>query len=128
MSHRTPEQLLERGWKTKSGESVQCVALAEELAELDQQHAYVCDWTPQRLVTWLEQRGFPELAVCGGASVYQQFLQAGVVETLYLTVEPIVFGSGVSFTMGLSAPLRWQLISKRALNENTLLLEYQRAD
>jgi hypothetical protein len=77
MSHRTPEQLLERGWKTKSGESVQCVALAEELAELDQQHAYVCDWTPQRLVTWLEQRGFPELA---GLSLVESLLMRFVVD------------------------------------------------
>jgi dihydrofolate reductase len=79
--------------------------------------------TPTDLVRRLEAEGATALAVCGGASVYRQFMQAGVVTELYLTVEPVLFGTGVTlFDQALET--RLQLLETSQLNDNTVLLHY----
>lgn len=75
------------------------------------------------LVRRLHQEGAAGLAVCGGASVYTQFMKAGVVDEIYLTVEPVVFGTGIPlFTEPLEASLR--LLANEKLNDHTILLHY----
>jgi len=51
---------------------------------------------PSALVWRLQKEGFSELAVCGGAAIYDMFLRAGVVTDVYLTIEPVFFGTGIS--------------------------------
>ncbi len=46
------------------------------------------------LLSDLENEGFRSVAICGGAKVYSDFLKQGVVNELYLTVHPILFGTG----------------------------------
>lgn len=78
---------------------------------------------PTQLIKKLEAEGYTELAVCGGAEIYALFLRAGVVNKIYVTLEPIVFGQGVPlFPEGVSAKL--QLVEQKKLSEQTLLLEY----
>lgn len=83
---------------------------------------------PVELINRLEQAGFSEVAICGGQQIYTQFLEAGVVDTLYVTIEPVIFGSGIKLVDKLSVG---QLISCRLkeikkLNERgTVLLEYE---
>lgn len=79
---------------------------------------------PRELLADLEARGYKEVAICGGASVYTLFMEAGVVDTLYLTVEPVLFGSGVPlFTKPIDA--RLALASTRNLSDNVVLHEYK---
>jgi dihydrofolate reductase len=83
--------------------------------------------SPQDLVARLTAEGVEEVAICGGASIYTQFLTAGVVNTLYLTVEPVLFGTGVRL-FSTSDPItqRLQLKQSSKLNEiGTILLEYE---
>ena len=79
---------------------------------------------PKELVKFLAEQSHTELAVCGGGSVYNQFLKAGVVETLYLTLEPILFGDGVKL---LNEPQvqHLQLQKSTQLDPNTVVLEYK---
>jgi dihydrofolate reductase len=79
---------------------------------------------PIELLKKLEDRGFKEVAICGGSQIYGMFMKAGVVDTIYLTVEPIVFGKGITL---FSEDLRYNLKLKSAqTSESTgsLLLEY----
>jgi dihydrofolate reductase len=79
---------------------------------------------PATLAKRLEQQGAHGLAICGGASIYQQFMAAGIVDELYLTVAPLLFGTGVPLFSGeLHAQL--QLLDTRQLDENTMLLHYK---
>jgi len=80
---------------------------------------------PEVLVAELVAQGVSQLAVCGGASIYQQFLAAGVVTKIYLTVEPILFGSGIKLFGAATAGKKLQLVSSRQLNDSgSLWLEY----
>lgn len=79
---------------------------------------------PRSLIKRLEQEGYSEVAICGGSSIYTLFMKAGLIDRLYLTIEPIVFGQGVGlFNAEIDAKL--QLVELRRLTEQTLLLEYQ---
>nr|AIA18952.1 Dihydrofolate reductase [uncultured bacterium] len=50
---------------------------------------------PIDLLNELESRGFREVAICGGSKIYTMFMKAGVIDRLYLTIEPIIFGKGI---------------------------------
>lgn len=78
---------------------------------------------PGVLLSKLEQRGFKEIAICGGATIYTMFMEAGAIDKLYLTVEPLLFGNGIHlFNKELNIKL--QLHSVQKLNEQAVLLEY----
>ena len=79
---------------------------------------------PKDLISQLTQEGFEQVAICGGSSIYTQFMQAKLVDKLFLTVEPIIFGNGIKlFNQPINQKL--SLISSKQLNEKgTLLLEY----
>ena len=71
----------------------------------------------------LEKRGYQEVAIVGGAAIYTMFMKAGAVDKLYLSIEPILFGKGMTlFNEELDAKLELKNVSK--LGEQTVLLEY----
>lgn len=80
--------------------------------------------TPVDLLAELESRGFKEVAICGGSKIYTMFMKANVVDRLFLTIEPLVFGKGISlFTEDLTHKLT--LVSTAQSETGTLLLEYK---
>nr|AIA13128.1 RibD C-terminal domain protein [uncultured bacterium] len=78
---------------------------------------------PEKLLQELSDQGHKSVAICGGAQIYSLFLSKGLVDELYLTVEPVLFGDGISLAEGVSLT-NLQLIETRQLNENTVLLHY----
>jgi dihydrofolate reductase len=80
--------------------------------------------SPADLLKELESRGFKEVAVCGGSQIYTMFMKSGLVDALYLTIEPILFGDGMKlFKEGLD--YRLKLISSVQSEDGALLLEYK---
>lgn len=57
--------------------------------------AEASDEVPARLIERLRQAGKQKIVIAGGSSIYGQFLAAGVVDRLLLTIEPLLFGQGV---------------------------------
>ncbi len=80
--------------------------------------------SPKDLIVELEARNIPEAVVCGGSEIYSLFMAAGVVDTIYLTVEPIVFGSGISL---LNKPIeqKLELVLMEKTEQGTIFLEYK---
>jgi dihydrofolate reductase len=77
------------------------------------------------LVARLEREGVKELAVCGGASVYTQFLEAGLVDEIYLTIMPKIFGTGVPL-FGTAQDADLELIQSERLEDgNSVLVHYR---
>lgn len=85
---------------------------------------------PAELIAAVQNEGFSELAVCGGASVYRQFLDENLLDELLITLEPVALGTGVPlFRESLSTDVkRFILKNSRQLNDQgTLLLSYSKA-
>jgi len=80
--------------------------------------------SPLELINELESRGFTEVAICGGSQIYTMFMQAGVVDRLYLTIEPVIFGDGIRL---FKAPLdfRLKLVDDQKTEGGTRLVEYE---
>lgn len=69
-------------------------------------------------------RGFTDIALVGGPALSTWFLDQGLVDELYLTVEPLIFSSGTPLvTSGRNIDLA--LESVKRLSDQTLLLHYR---
>ena len=78
---------------------------------------------PKDLLQDLERRGYKEAAICGGSTVYTMFMEAGVVDKLYLAIEPVLFGNGMTlFNKEIDKKLILRAMQK--LGKETILLEY----
>lgn len=86
--------------------------------------AEITQKSPLELISELESRGFKEVAICGGSQIYTMFMKAGIVDTIYLTVEPIIFGKGITlFNEDLKYYLKLKS-SQASESAGSLLLEY----
>lgn len=81
------------------------------------------DQDPRALVARLEREGAKALAICGGATIDKLFMDSGIVDELYLTVEPVLFGAGVPLFGG-AVQAKLELRESRQLSDNTILLHY----
>jgi len=78
---------------------------------------------PKVLLEKLAARGFKEVAICGGEAIYTLFMKAKVVDTIYLTVEPHLFGKGVRLFND-DTHCHLKLKNAQESTEGSLLLEY----
>lgn len=99
------------------------VAFAEQIK--GQENIMVTQDDPHTLLQKLEEQGLKEVAICGGSHIYTSFMKARVVNKIYLTVEPIIFGKGITLFTETLPHTHLELISKEATESGTLLLEYK---
>ncbi len=79
--------------------------------------------SPADLLKELEERGFKEVAICGGSQIYSMFMKAGLVNKLYLTIEPILFGDGMRLFKE-DMDFKLKLENSVTTENGALLLEY----
>jgi dihydrofolate reductase len=79
----------------------------------------------QTLLPELEANGVKECWIAGGRQVYTYFLREGLVDEIFLTIEPILFGNGIPFLSELAEDRPLSLVSHRLLNDQTVLLHYR---
>jgi dihydrofolate reductase len=80
---------------------------------------------PTEILRKLEERGYGQVVIAGGASVYSAFLSLGLVDELYLTVEPVLFGKGVPFAKDF-ARVNLELLDAKPLGSRAVLLHYKK--
>ncbi len=51
--------------------------------------------SPEQAIKLLEEKGFSKILVAGGGKLNSSFLQKGLVDEIYLDVEPFIFGKGI---------------------------------
>ncbi len=80
--------------------------------------------SPQEICKKYEKK-YDELLLLGGNTIYSLFLKEGLIDECVITIEPYLFGKGISFIHeDINAQL--ELISCRKLNEKgTLLVTYK---
>jgi dihydrofolate reductase len=80
---------------------------------------------PAQILADLERRGYETAIIAGGADIYRLFVDARLVDELWLTIEPLAFGSGISLLGSAPLNLRLRLLGSDLLSESSLQLRYQ---
>ncbi len=83
------------------------------------------DATPSDIIADLTARGYSEAVVAGGADVYSAFLAAGLVDELWVTIEPLLFGAGVPLIHCELPVVHLRLLEVVRLSESTVQLKYR---
>jgi len=79
---------------------------------------------PRLVLDELEKMGYTSVLLGGGSFLNSLFLEKKLISEIVLTIEPKIFGAGLSlFNKDLDADLK--LLEMRNLNENTIMLHYQ---
>lgn len=84
------------------------------------------DETPSKLITRLENMGYKEGYLVGGAHTNTAFFKEGLITELWQTVEPKILGLGNGIIGEEEIEIPFQLISLEKMNpKGTLLLKYR---
>ncbi len=84
---------------------------------------FTCE-VPCDLIHRLRARGYRNACLLGGGQIYGLFLAGRMVDELWLTLEPLLFGQGVKLAET-KLDFRGELLSVEKLNASTLLLKYR---
>ncbi len=104
--------------------SIVMTSRPENYAKFNEPNLFFANEGPEEILATLSKQGVEQVALCGGASIYNLFLQKNLVDKMFITVEPYTFGDGVKlFDQGITE--KFKLLKQSKLNEKgTLLLEY----
>jgi dihydrofolate reductase len=79
----------------------------------------------RNLIERLESRGMTEALLVGGEQINTSFFKEGLVTEVWLTIEPLILGSGNSLVLGEEFDIALRLQSVERLNERgTTLMKY----
>ncbi len=80
--------------------------------------------SPEQIIERLKALGIKSVVIAGGGSVYGQFLQAGLVTDLYLTIEPVLFGQTIPLAKGIDR-INLRLVDSQPMGDQAIMLHYQ---
>lgn len=82
--------------------------------------------SPGELVAHYEKEGHNQLLLVGGASLATSFFKEQLINEVWLTIEPRIFGDGGSFVSSERLDIALHLLSIDRVNEEgTLITKYQ---
>lgn len=81
--------------------------------------------SPKKILDSLKKRGYNKAIIGGGAMVNTLFLSEKLVDELVLTIEPKIFGKGMSVFDGPNCNLDLELLEVNKINKNSLTVRYK---
>ncbi len=79
---------------------------------------------PRAVISELENMGYDSAILGGGSYLNNVFLKKGLIDEIMLTVEPKIFGSGLSLFTD-EADVDLKIKEAKKLNDNSVLLHYR---
>jgi dihydrofolate reductase len=104
----------------------QVVVLTTRPAEVVPPTGAVCDvmaGTPQAVVTRLTERGMKHLYIDGGVTI-QRFLEAGLIQRMFITRVPVLIGTGIPLFGPLTRDVRLEHVATRSYPSGLVQSEY----
>ncbi len=81
--------------------------------------------SPREALKTLKVLGFKETLVGGGGQLNTSFMKEGLVDEIYLDVEPLMFGKGIPLFTSEDFDCNLELLGIKKLNANTVQLHYK---
>lgn len=78
------------------------------------------------IVSLLEKGGYKQMLLLSGESLNKEFFEENMVDEIFITVEPKIFGSGKGMLLDSDLDIQLELLEMKKLNEQgTVLLRYK---
>lgn len=107
-----------------------CLVLTSKVAGAIQKNNNLLFCNPNKIniAELITHLGYKKVALLGGAQTYTYFLSQGLIDNIYLTIEPLVFATGINLFSGKKSYLKkFKLVSVKKLNKKgSILLHYKR--
>jgi len=105
-----------------------CIVLTSSVATMERKNENLLLWNPASVPysSVLQNTRIEKAAILGGTQTYTYFLENDLLDEIYLTIEPLVFGRGLNlFESQKNLSGHFRLESTKILNEKgSLLLHY----
>jgi dihydrofolate reductase len=89
-------------------------------------HLEFTNESPAALAERLEHEGYDRIMLAGGPHLATSFLKENLVDELWLTLEPKIFGSGGNFVVDSKLDIHLEMKSFEKVNEQgTLIVKYE---
>ncbi|MBC2605823.1 dihydrofolate reductase [Pelagicoccus albus] len=127
MGRKTYETLRQRIQSSSSTRFLRKVVTRNPSDFEDEERPGLIEFTnlsPTQIQAELAKRGRKMTALLGGGQIYTHFLASGLVEELWITIEPILFGAGTPL-LTKELELNLQLFESSQLSETSVLLKYK---
>jgi dihydrofolate reductase len=83
------------------------------------------DQSPIDLVNYYSLKGYDKMLMVGGPQLATSFIKEKLINQIWLTLEPKIFGTGGNFASNLNLDIDLQLMSVKKVNsQGTLILKY----
>jgi len=79
---------------------------------------------PEKVLAELEKMGYESAILGGGANLNAQFLKKKLVDEIWLTIEPKIFGNGLGIFSG-DFDEDLKLLNIEKINENSVVVKYK---
>lgn len=80
--------------------------------------------SPNEVLLMLKQQNHKRVCISGGSQINTLFMKAGLINEIYLDVEPVVFGKGIPLFSPDEFEYSLKLLEVKKLNQNTVQLHY----
>lgn len=87
--------------------------------------AIFTDKSPKEVVELVKSKGFGTAFVAGGGKLNTGFLEAGLVDEIYVDIEPIIFGKGKPIFAPGNFENKLKLLETKMLSPDEIQLHYQ---
>ena len=104
-----------------------CIVFTRSIDRTRQQNDKLIYINPKgkNIQKFIEEKGYRRICILGGAQVYNYFLEHNLIDEIYLTIEPVIFGKGISLFDKKVKNVDYKLKSVKKLNNmGTVLLRY----
>ncbi len=79
---------------------------------------------PEKALFELEEMGYKSAVLGGGSNLNSQFLEKGLIDEIWLTVEPKIFGEGLG-VFAKPAEVELELLDLKKIGKYSIVLKYK---
>ncbi len=106
----------------KSAEHV--VVISKNPVEKKVENISFSSESPEKIIEYLQKKDYQNICIAGGGKTNASFMKDGLIDEIYLDIEPVVFGTGISLFAQSDFEYKLELLKTKKLNENTIQLHY----
>lgn len=81
--------------------------------------------TGKDILDELASQGYQKVILGGGAAINEFFLEKNLVDEIYITIEPLLFGRGLGIAENTQLKTRLKLLNIDRINQDSVVLHYE---